>query len=260
MKSGKRQGRPGAHLRYGQRVAVYPGRGLHGEVVSALGLRIIRSDYPPGSVIDIDALEPEFGVSKTVIREALKVLGAKGLVDSRPKRGTFVRERDAWSLLDSDVMMWRREARREDDRLLADLSELRDAIEPAAARLAALRRTDADLAALEAAFGAFAAAGRDVDHLAAADLEFHLLLLKATHNELYARLDMVVTHALEARNRIQHHPGAAWMDPVPDHQSVLDAVRAADPDSAEKAMRYALRDSDEDLRSGEPPFEVEHQR
>lgn len=237
-------------------MVVYPGRGLHGQVVAALGLRIIRSDYPPGSVIDIEGLEPEFGVSKTVIREALRVLGAKGLVDSRPKRGTFVRERTEWSLLDSDVMMWRREARRDDDRLLADLSELRDAIEPAAAKLAALRRTDDDLRALESAFEAFAAAGRDIHKLVAADLEFHLLLLTATHNELYARLDMVITHALGARNRIQHHPDAEWMDPVPDHRAVLDAVRAGAPEAAESAMRFALRDSDEDLRSGEPPFDA----
>ena len=236
-------------------MVVYPGRGLHGEVVAALGLRIVRNDYPVGSVIDVDGLEPEFGVSKTVIREALKVLGAKGLVDSRPKRGTFVREREAWSLLDSDVMRWRREARRDDDRLLADLSELRDAIEPAAARLAARRRDEDDLRALESAFDAFAAAGQDVDLLVAADLEFHLRLLDATHNELYARLDMVISHALEARNRIQHHPDAQWMDPVPDHRAVLDAVRAGDPEAAEAAMRFALRDSDDDLRSGEPPFE-----
>lgn len=236
-------------------MVVYPGRGVHGAVVAALGLRIIRGDYPPGSIIDIDGLEPEFDVSKTVIREALRVLGAKGLVDSRPRRGTFVRDRTAWSLLDSDVMMWRREARRDDDRLLSDLSELRDAVEPAAARLAAARRTEDDLAALEAAFEAFAAAGQDVAGLVAADLAFHLHLLTATHNELYARLDMVITHALGARNRIQHHPDAEWMDPVPDHRAVLDAVRAGDPDAAEQAMRYALRDSDVDLRSGEPPFE-----
>lgn len=236
-------------------MVVYPGRGVHGAVVAALGLRIIRGDYPPGSIIDIDGLEPQFDVSKTVIREALRVLGAKGLVDSRPRRGTFVRDRSAWSLLDSDVMMWRREARRDDDRLLSDLSELRDAVEPAAARLAAARRTEDDLSALEAAFEAFAAAGQDVAKLVAADLEFHLTLLTATHNELYARLDMVITHALGARNRIQHHPDAAWMDPVPDHRAVLDAVRAGDPDAAERAMRYALRDSDVDLRSGEPPFD-----
>lgn len=238
-------------------MAVYPGRGLHGEVVAALGLRIIRNDFPPGSIIDIDGLEPEYGVSKTVIREALRVLAAKGLVDSRPKRGTFVRDRDSWSLLDTDVMMWRREAQREDDRLLADLSELRDAIEPAAARLAASRRTDDDLARLDTAFAAFAEAGQNTELLSAADLEFHLALLTATHNELYARLDVVITHALEARNRIQHHPDAPWKDPVPDHGAILDAVRAGDPAAAERAIRYALRDSDDDLRSGEPPFDLD---
>lgn len=237
-------------------MSVYPGRGLHGEVVAELGLRIVRSDYPPGSVIDIDGLEPEFGVSKTVIREALRVLAAKGLVDSRPKRGTFVRDRGAWSLLDTDVIMWRRAARRDDDRLLADLSELRDAIEPAAARLAAQRGTADDIARLESAMEAFAAAGQDIDLLVAADLEFHLQLLAATHNELYARLDVVVTHALEARNRIQHRPDAEWRDPVPDHRAVLDAVRAGDGDAAYRAMRYALRESDEDLRAGEPPFDA----
>jgi len=237
-------------------MAVYPGRGLHGEVVAELGLRIIRSDYPPGSIIDIDGLEPDFGVSKTVIREALRVLAAKGLVDSRPKRGTFVRDRSAWSLLDTDIMMWRRAAQREDDRLLADLSELRDAIEPAAARLAAQRRTDDDLARLESAMDAFAAAGQDVALLGAADLDFHLQLLAATHNELFAQLDVAITHALEARNRIQHSPQAEWLDPVPDHRAVLDAVRAGDGDRAHEAMRYALRESDEDLRAGEPPFDA----
>ena len=233
----------------------YPGRGLHGEVVRLLGLRIVRGDHKPGDIIDLEALEPEFGVSKTVIREALRVLAAKGLVDSRPRRGTFVRERAAWDLLDSDLMMWRREAQRDDDRLLADLSELRDAIEPVAARLAAIRHTSEDLSALRSAFEAFAAAGANVEHLAAADLNFHKLLLAATHNELFDRLDVVVTHAVGARNRIQHHPEARWMDPVPDHKAVLDAVAARDPDAAETAMRHALRESDEDLRSGEPPFD-----
>lgn len=235
-------------------MAIYPGRGIHGEVVAQLGLRIIRGDHAPGSTIDIDALEPELGVSKTVVREALRVLGAKGLVDSRPKRGTFVRERDAWNLLDTDVMMWRREAQSDDDRLLADLSELRDVIEPAAARLAALRRTEEDLAELEKAFTMFREAGQNIAALAAADLDFHLVLLKATHNELYARLDVLIIHAVSARNRIQHHPGAQWLDPVPDHQAVLEAVRAHDADAAEAAMRHALRDSALDLESGEPPF------
>ncbi|WP_210507640.1 FadR/GntR family transcriptional regulator [Naasia sp. SYSU D00057] len=228
---------------------------LHAELVEQLGLRIVRGDWPPGTRIDVDALEPVLGASKTAIREALRVIREKGLIDSWPKRGTFVRDREAWKLLDGDVILWRREARRDDDRLLSELSQLRDVIEPASARLAAQYRTDDDLAALERSFSEFAAAGQDVGRLAAADREFHRHLLRATHNELMIRLDVVVVHALDARNRIQHHPGAPWMDPVPDHRRVLEAVIAGNPDEAEAAMRFALRESDQDLRSGEPPFE-----
>src|SRR5690606_20149686 len=132
---------------------------------------------------------------------------------------------------------------RDDDQLLADLSQLRNAIEPAAAALAATQRTDDDLAKLDAAFGAFREAGEDVERLASADLDFHLLILDATHNELFVRLDTVVIHALSARNRIQHLPGASWHDPVPDHRAVLEAIRQGAAPIAEAAMRYALRES-----------------
>ncbi len=228
---------------------------LHAELVEELGLRIVRGDWLPGTRIDVDALEPVLGASKTAIREALRVIREKGLIDSWPKRGTFVRSRDAWKLLDSDVIMWRREARRDDDRLLSELSQLRDVIEPASARLAAQYRNDADVAELQRSFSEFAAAGLDIGRLEAADRDFHLQLLRATHNELMMRLDVVVVHALDARNRIQHHPGGHWLDPVPDHRRVLEAVIGRDPDGAEAAMRYALRESDSDLRAGEPPFD-----
>lgn len=228
---------------------------LHSELVDMLGLRIVRGDYPPGTRIDVDSLEPEFGVSKTAIREALRVIREKGLIDSWPKRGTIVNERKAWKLLDSDVIMWRRSARRDDDRLLTELSQLRDVIEPAAARLAAQYRQPDDVAALRRAFAEFESAGRDIERLAAADQDFHLHLLRATHNELMMRLDVVIVHALNARNRIQHHPGGDWLDPVPDHRRVLEAIEAGDPEAAEAAMKYAIRESDVDLRAGEPAFE-----
>jgi DNA-binding FadR family transcriptional regulator len=228
---------------------------LHAQLVETLGLRIIRGDYPPGTRIEMESLVPEFGVSKTAIREALRVIRAKGLIDSWPKRGTIVNPRDSWKLLDSDVIMWRRAAHRDDDRLLSELSQLRDMIEPTAARLAAEFRDDDDIAELRASFAAFEAAGTDVERLVEADRDFHLHMLQATHNELLMRLNFVVAHALDARNRIQHHPGADWRDPVPDHHRVLDAVEAGNAVAAEAAMRYAIRESDEDLRAGEPPFE-----
>jgi len=227
---------------------------LHKSLVEEIGLRIVRGDWAPGTRIDVDALAPELGASNTAMREAIRVIREKGMIDSRPKRGTIVRERSAWKLLDGDVIMWRRAVRRDDDRLLAELSQLRDIIEPASARLAAQHRTDEDVAGLEAAFATFEAAGRDVGRLDAADRAFHLRLLEATHNELMMRLDVVVIHALDARNRIQHHPGGNWLDPVPDHRAVLQAVIDGDADRAERAMRHAIRESDEDLRAGEPPF------
>ncbi|SEQ97143.1 FadR/GntR family transcriptional regulator [Microlunatus flavus] len=236
-------------------MAPYPRRGRHGEVVHELGLRIVRGDYAPGQIIDIDALEQDLGVSRIVIREALRVLSAKGLLDSRQRLGTFARERTSWNLLDSDVMMWRREAQRDDDTLLADLGELRDVFEPAAARLAAVRRTDADVAALEDAVRRLGEAGRDVSAIAAADIDFHVGLLAATHNELFTRLDVLVVHAVGARDRILHMPGGpAWRDPVPDHLGVLDAVRRGDAPGAFEAMTFLTRESDRDLRSGEPAF------
>lgn len=228
---------------------------LHNALVEQLGLRIVRGDWAPGTRVEVDDLAPQLGASKTAMREALRVIREKGMIDSWPKRGTIVRERSAWKLLDSDVIMWRREARRDDDRLLAELSQLRDVIEPASARLAAQHRTPEDIEALRRAFADFEAAGRDVGRLEAADRAFHLRLLEATHNELMVRLDVVVVHALDARNRIQHLPGATWVDPVPDHGRVLQAVIDADPDAAERAMRHAIRESDDDLRSGEPPFD-----
>ncbi|KQQ98283.1 FadR/GntR family transcriptional regulator [Arthrobacter sp. Leaf145] len=229
---------------------------LHSELVDMLGLRIVRGDYPPGTRIDVDSLEPEFGVSKTAMREALRVIREKGLIDSWPRRGTIVNDRKTWKLLDSDVIKWRRSARRDDDRLLAELSQLRDVIEPAAAKLAARFRRAEDLEALKKSFAEFEAAGRDVERLAAADQDFHLNLLRATHNELMMRLDVVIVHALSARNRIQHHPGGHWLDPVPDHKRVLDAVEQGDPEAAEAAMRFAIRESDVDLSHGEPEFET----
>src|SRR5579875_2951199 len=131
----------------GMTVRTYPGRGLHGQTVETLGMRVISGVYRPGAVIDPERLAVELDVSKTVVREALRVLGAKGLVDSRPKRGTYVRDRSAWSLLDTDVMHWQMRSGISAE-LLAELSEVRAIVEPAWARLAAERRTEEDLEAL----------------------------------------------------------------------------------------------------------------
>ncbi|WP_233624748.1 FadR/GntR family transcriptional regulator [Actinoplanes sp. ATCC 53533] len=219
----------------------YQGRGLHGEVVELLGRRILSGEIAGGETLDVLGLEQELDVSRTVLREALRVLKAKGLVDARPKRGTFVQARTEWRLLDPDVVRWQFEGR-DDSRFLDDLAEMRGIIEPASARLAALRRTDEDLAALELAIDRMAAAARGDGDAVDADVAFHRALLAATHNELLVRMEVVLETGLAARDRLVH--GAVRDDdPTPAHAAVLDAVRSRDPESAGAAASALLAKS-----------------
>lgn len=225
----------------------HPGRGLHGQAVEELGRRIIRGDYPPGSVVDPANFETELGVSKTVVREALRVLASKGLLESRQKRGTTIRPRADWNLLDSDLLRWQGSSAPTEG-FLEDLAEVRAIVEPAGARLAAARRTTSDLDAMRHALDAMAAAGTDAnaDAMIEADLAFHRALLDAAHNELLSRMEVVIEAGLRVRDRIVH--GAQhFSDSIPVHQDLLDAVEAQDPDAAVAAVESLLAQASHDL-------------
>jgi DNA-binding FadR family transcriptional regulator len=227
----------------------YGRRGVHGQTVEALARRILGGQIPEGATLDLVALQSELDVSLTALRESLKVLAAKGMVDARQRRGTFVRARSDWNLLDADVLRWQFEGGSTtgaDRALLRNLAEVRAIVEPAAARLAAERRTDEDLAALKEALQAMALDGADAAHAVEADLAFHRGLLAATHNELLQRMEMVIESGLAHRDRIVHSAPHSE-DPVPAHRRVLDAVRAGDPDAAESAMRALLEQAGRDL-------------
>jgi GntR family transcriptional regulator, galactonate operon transcriptional repressor len=218
----------------------YATRGVHGQTVEVIAGRILAGQLPEGATLDIPALQVEFGVSLTALREALKVLAAKGLVDARPKRGTFVRPRANWSLLDADVLRWQF-AQQDQPDLLLDLHELRAIVEPGAASLAATRATEADLAALDEALAAMAAAGPDVAAAVAADLAFHRALLAATHNELLLRMEVVIETGLAERDRMVHGAQDTVDDPVPSHRAVVEAIRRGRPQAAERAMHRLLQ-------------------
>ncbi|MEW9527082.1 FadR/GntR family transcriptional regulator [Microbispora sp. NPDC049125] len=224
-------------------MSVYPGRGIHGQVVEAVGRRIVTGKDAPGSTLDLDAMEFTFDVSKTVVREALKVLAAKGLVDARPKRGTFVRPRSEWSLLDPDLLRWQFEEP-EGSGLLDDLYEVRIIVEPAGARLAAARRTEEDIARLSATL-ATVTPECGAKEIVEADLAFHRRLLEASHNELLIRMEYIIEIGLRARDLLVHAEGHTG-DFLPPHQAVLDAVRASDADGAERAMRALLEQAAKD--------------
>lgn len=219
-------------------MASYVGRGVHGQMVEKLGLRIVSGAVGEGETIDPRALAEESDVSLTVVRECLKVLGGKGLIGARQKRGTFVRERDDWNLFDADVIRWSL-AGTDGTGLLQDLAEVRAIVEPAAARQAALRHRPQDLAALDAALDAMRAGQGDATAAAAADVDFHRALLHATGNELLARMDLLLEPGLRERDRIVHSRHGAD-DPVPSHRAVVDAIRARDAAGASAAMLALL--------------------
>lgn len=213
-------------------------RGLHGQTVETIGSRIVGGQYTPGSHLPPpEQLERELGISKTVLREAVRVLAAKGLVEARQKLGTIVQPRSAWNLLDADLLRWR--GGRPDADYLDDVAEVRYIVEPAGARLAAARRTDGDLGELRSALQAMIDAGQNAAAMTEADLAFHRAVLYAAHNELLSRMEMVIEAGLRARDMIVYNQ-PDLPDPIPLHRGVLAGVEAGDSAAAEAAMLALL--------------------
>jgi DNA-binding FadR family transcriptional regulator len=148
-------------------------------------------------------------------------------------------------MLDGDVMRWHTAAST-DPGLFDQLTEVRAVVEPAAARMAAERATESDLADLSAALDAMSSAA-DVDAAVAADIAFHRVLLLATHNDFLAQIAQIIAIGLAERDKFVHHANPS--DPVPSHRAVLDAVLAHDPVAAERAMRALVDQSVTDLKN-----------
>jgi GntR family transcriptional regulator, galactonate operon transcriptional repressor len=219
----------------------YPRRGLHGRLVDSLGRAIVTGEYTPGDPLDVAALQAERAVSKTALREALRVLAGKGLVDARQKRGTIVAPVGAWNLLDPDVLRWQIGAQAGAD-LLEALAEVRAIVEPSAARLAAERRTEGDLEALERALATMVGSAADPVAHAAADVAFHRALLRASGNELLGRIGGVLEAVLRARDELVHRVGHRDDFRAP-HAAVLAAIRERRPQRAHDAMGELLAKS-----------------
>jgi DNA-binding FadR family transcriptional regulator len=214
---------------------------LHREVVNHLGLLVVGNGAAPGSTLpDETALSERFGVSRTVVREAIKVLASKGLVDSRPKVGTQVRPRRYWNLLDSDVLAWRYEAG-PDEGFLEHISEVRTIIEPPAAAFAARRATTEQVGEILAWCDKMEeAAAADGDDYIDADMAFHTAILDACHNDLLAQLSDTITMALRLSRRLTVSVPGSSLAAMPAHWSVARAIRDHEPGAAESAMRELL--------------------
>ncbi len=226
----------------------YPRRGLHGEVVHTIGVQILSGTLRPGDPLPPeDDLTSNLAVSRTVLREAVRVLAAKGLVEARPKTGTRVRPRAEWNILDPDVLSWRIEALN-DRQLYEETTEVRLAIEPLAARLAATRATKDEIAAIEEAYAGMEQGANDQATYLAADLQFHERILGASHNELLAHLGSVLRAVLRTTFEITTTPQRSRRRALPLHRAIVDGIVAHDEDAAEEATRTLLADTAADIR------------
>lgn len=222
--------------------AITSSRSLYGHVVHELGRRIIGGNIKPGELLPREELlAEELQVSRTALREGMKVLSAKGLVESRPKVGTRVRDARAWHQLDADILAWRCELMPTED-FVRKLADMREVIEPSAAAAAAKYRTYEQLQCIEVAFAAMEAAV-DLEAWAEADLAFHEAVLSATNNELMVSLFSVIESALATFFVLSARTAKNFKDALPHHGEVLDAIRRSEPEAARRAMLGMVEES-----------------
>jgi DNA-binding FadR family transcriptional regulator len=209
----------------------------HAEVARSIGIDIIAGRYTEGMRLPGDAeLTAMFGVSRPVLRESVKTLVAKGLLFTKARVGTVVRERGAWNMFDADVLAWHLDAGI-DSRFLGDLAEIRLSVEPRAAALAAARRSEGDMADLRRSMERMRGAPSDSVAFADADLAFHIDVAKASGNLFMRSIGHVIEAALRASflrsapiEPLDRETVLCW------HQRIVDAIVAGDREAASAAM------------------------
>ncbi|MDE2605736.1 MAG: FadR family transcriptional regulator [Burkholderiales bacterium] len=224
-------------------------KNVHGNTLDLLGKAIVAGRYPPGSSMPPEPmLCEELGVSRTVVREAVKSLVAKGLVSTGPKVGTRVLPPQQWNWFDPDVVAWQSQAGLTRE-FLRDLQELRRVVEPAAVRMAAQRATDEDIAAIEEAFAGMKKAVEEGGDYVLHDLRFHQGLLSACHNRMLVQMSKALSALLRTSFEISTTRKDGPRNSLPLHRAVLDAVIARDPERAERAILVLIDGAREDIEA-----------
>ena len=215
-------------------------KNVHGNTVDHLGEAIVAGRYAAGASIPPEpALCAELGVSRTVVREAVKSLIAKGLITTGPKVGTRVLSEDHWNWFDPDVIIWQSKAGLTPE-FLRDLQDLRRVVEPAALRLAAVRATAQDIEEIELAYAGMRRAVEEGGDYVTFDLRFHQGLLRASRNRMLVQMSKALSALLRTSFEISSRRKNGTRLSLPMHREVLDAVIARDPDRAEKAIQQLI--------------------
>lgn len=219
--------------------STYSRRSLHGRLAHDLGLRIVGGDLAAGTLLPTESeLSAQYNVSRTALREAVKILAAKGLMESRPKVGTRVRPRAEWHLVDPDVIAWHCETTPNDD-FLCELYEIQLIVEPNAAALATERRTDEDVRIIAASLAEMERIVRDGGDMVGPNVRFHTAIMNATDNPFMRALAILMEPASTASVRIvwERDPIAFSVDA---HRAVFDAIVAGHGGTARRAMQSLM--------------------
>ncbi|HSI59962.1 MAG TPA: FadR/GntR family transcriptional regulator [Ideonella sp.] len=224
-------------------------KSFHDQIVEELGAKIVSGVLASGTQVSPEPILAEsLGVGRLAVREAMKVLAAKGLIVIRPKTGTHVLPREAWNLFDPAVLRWHAAASF-DDRFLADLVQLRRMIEPPAARLAAVQATDAQIEAVRSAHAAMAAATAQEDYIAA-DLRFHAAVLAACNNQFIRQLQGAISEVLKISFTASSAPGGRQerLFALSLHEALVTALVQRDGDAAEAAVQRLIERAEDRIR------------
>lgn len=219
-------------------------------VVDHLGLAIVSGEQPEGSLLpgDVELLE-RFGVSRTVLREALKTLAAKGMVQARARVGTRVRPRASWNLFDTEVLKWHAEVGLEPD-FFVHLAEIRMVLEPEAAAYAALRSTPDDLREMNDWLERMGQKGIGREAFAQADLEFHLAVARAAHNPFFVSISTLIEVVLVAMLTVSSPADVPdrLAASVVQHRRISKAIAERNADEARRAMREVIQNGLDNAR------------
>jgi DNA-binding FadR family transcriptional regulator len=224
-------------------------KNVHGNTVDHLGEAIVSGRYAAGASIPPEPLlGEELGVSRTVVREAVKSLVAKGLLTTGPKVGTRVLSSDHWNWFDPDVVIWQSKAGLTRE-FLRDLQDLRRVLEPAAVRMAAERATPQDIADIEAAYEGMRRAVEEGGDYVTHDLRFHQGLLRACHNRMVVQMSKALSALLRTSFEISTSRKDGPRNSLPMHRAVLDAIIARQPAKAERAILVLIDSAREDIEA-----------
>ncbi|MDO8379050.1 FadR/GntR family transcriptional regulator [Phenylobacterium sp.] len=213
------------------------GRSFTHDIVQRLGQEIVCGVYGAQNPFPIEAeLCRRLGVSRSVLREAVKMLTTKGLLNARPRQGTWVEPESNWNLLDPDVLRWFLE-RKFSPTLLLEFTQVRLAIEPLAASMAARLAGPEAKASIAAALDRMKAAERGEDDPLESDIAFHVAILRASGNRFLTQMRDLIDVALRTSIRLTSRRKGARLASVSDHQRVAEAILAGDAEAASQAMR-----------------------